>query len=822
MITLIVPLRLSTDRLYDEIERLDRIAASVPRERFEILVVDFGTPDDRIEELAAFQSRHPHVRIARTSSPEETFSVGAARDFGVTVATSPVVMFNDLDFICQTETYRQIADIAEERNLAEQAYDFLCVPTIFLTDAGTRNYLEQHARPGRATDRAIHQHALRNVRSDHFEHFSVGSSALLVNRHFYLMSGGHDRSFIGHGAEDFEFYNRLSHLGPRAPRPAKFADDIPIAAGKWEGFRSYFALYGMDLWMSGVSLVHLHHPRREQTDDSYRKSRDNFTLLKSKLQEFQKSQPHLRPLGDPHVKANALVLVEPSSMPARSLRSALPALGQFRMVPEQAFESPELLLEYIAEEAIDTVLFLNPYGNPHRLALYEAVRRARIKAIAFDRGCLPDSWFFDDAGFLGNSLHYAPEAWDQPLPDGERETVLDWMRNYAQAGVTLEANENRRSADHWKMELGIGDRKMIFVALQRPNDTATRFFAGPAGTYQNYIDWLAELVRKIDRRRYVVVLKKHPLESERPHFEGAKYVADSANIHDLIELADKVVVLNSGTGVVSLIMDKPVIVCGHAYYCWPGLAHQATSAESLLDLCTSDLTVDREAVARYVHHLKERFYSFGPSKYVEVPEAGGAARKICNRIDFSILKGLPKADVRLGNMPEWLRPGVFLSRGVGFNAAASNASTPAKPATAIPQPTAAALTRDLRPSLSLSGSASRSSDGVIKVTPGSAGHAVYGPYIRIDEGKYKVALDITAQATGLLGHLSSVKVEVAADGGNSVLASRKVPVVKLRNGGGHQELEFSVPGGGKKDLEVRVWTDGRNSLDIKGAQLLRD
>jgi tetratricopeptide (TPR) repeat protein len=179
-----------------------------------------------------------------------------------------------------------------------------------------------------------------------------------------------------------------------------------------------------------------------------------------------------------------------------------------------------------------------------------------------------------------------------------------------------------------------------------------------------FLKWIENLSRYIDRRKYIIVVKKHPLEVEHPDLGAVQYVPDTANVHDLIEACDKVVILNSGTGVLAIAMNKPVIVCGDAYYANSGLAYQANSEDDLVELVHSELATDPETGERFIHYLKEEFYSFGKSHYVEKKQLDGAVLKLCDRIDFEIIRGLPGSPVELGPVPNWIPPASFLFRGV--------------------------------------------------------------------------------------------------------------------------------------------------------------
>ena len=216
MITAIIPVRLSPQSLYDETTRIERIVSTIPPEAFDVLIVDYGTGAQRLGELAAIAAAHPHCSLHREETGDVPFSIGHARDLGVQHARHDVTMFHDLDFYCSRETYLRIAQQVRLREMATTGYDFFCVPTIFLTQEGTDLYLETtHTAGGDMADAMFHDYAQKG-RRQYFQHFALGSSATVMNRYYYLTTGGHDLSFTGHGAEDFEFYHRVARAAPSA------------------------------------------------------------------------------------------------------------------------------------------------------------------------------------------------------------------------------------------------------------------------------------------------------------------------------------------------------------------------------------------------------------------------------------------------------------------------------------------------------------------------------------------------------------------------------------------------------------------------------
>lgn len=671
MITAIIPVRLSPEPLYDEIERIERILSTIPDDLFDVLIVDYGTCEARRHELQNIARGFEHCSLYRHECGDGPFSIGHARDLGVQHAQHPVTMFHDLDFFCFEETYRKIAQQVALRGLATRGYDFFCVPTIFLTAVGTEKYFESAEEIGPSlTDLKFHDYA-QNGRRQYCQHFALGSSATVMNRYYYLSTGGHDLSFTGHGAEDFEFYHRVAKAAPKSARPKNYMKNVPDFFGHYEGFRAFFALYGQDIWNQGISMVHFHHPRRETVDKSYAKSKDNFELLKRRMMQHERGEFTPTPLADPRAgDRRTLALLDPTSSVFQGLRQAMPALGEVISIDGAEFETPDDMLAYYEEHKCDRILFLNPYGNAKRQAQYDAVRAKGVPYLTFDRGALPDSWFLDPGGFLGESDSYSPAVWNTPLDKTEDATISTWLEEFVESDNTLENNGQRDGVEYWRHVMGVGERKVIFVALQRPHDTATIHFSGAVGSTTVFGEWIEKMAQQLDGTKYVVVVKKHPLEDERLRLAGVTYAPDDAHIHDLIELAEKVVVINSGVGVLSLAFGKDVLCCGDAFYAHDGLAREVRHPDELVLRVQDDFKPDGEAVKRFLHHLVFKFYSFGKSRYREVMVSDGDRRKILTGLDFETLRVDAFPEVQLGTVPNQvpIKSYFMASTGIGSRA----------------------------------------------------------------------------------------------------------------------------------------------------------
>lgn len=650
LLTAIVPLRV-TEGLYEGTQRLSRILGTIPPGDFAVLVVDYGSPPPGAAAIADLCAHHQHASVVRVDCELEVFSIGRARDIGVQHATTPVIVFNDVDFIAPPSMYARIAQEARVRGMDRNAYPFFCVPVVFLSPQGTEHY---HALAGADDGRFAHafHSAVMEGRQAMYDFVTYGSPAMVVNRLHYLAIGGHDRRFLGHGAEDFDVLHRLARYHPRGPRPRNYLTDSKTnAITTYEGFRAYFALYGIDVFQRGIFLVHLWHPTRLM--DGYTRSARNFAVLRSAMDAFDTFRTQPVALADLASTTRTLLLVDPTSTVAGALRHAMPLMGRVTALAESTVTDAAAVIDFVRREAITHVGLLNPYGNDKRLAIYRELRRKGVAHWTFDRGALPDSWFFDPGGFNADSRTYEREAWDRPLADGQRATVMDYMRQLRASDATLERNGARLTGGHWRQALGLGARRVLFVPLQRPGDTVTRHFAGAAGSCATFLDWVQAAARQLDPMHWAVVVKKHPLEAERPQIEGAVLVPDDAHIHDLLELADCVLTMNSGTGVLAAAFGKPVIACSECFYGDSRFVWQAGGPDDILALLQGELRPDPQAVERFLYHLIARVYSFGATAYQERHARYGASTtSIVRDIRFSAIRGLTREPVLLGTPQE--------------------------------------------------------------------------------------------------------------------------------------------------------------------------
>ena len=262
LVTAIVPVRLQPKTVEDDLARIKRIGMTLPRDVFDLLIVDDGSScigSMQLKDLAAKIS----ARLVSTNASDVEFSIGRARDLGVNAARTPFVLFHDIDFLMDPASYLRLVDEIRLQDMWHNPFRFLALPGAYLSEEFTHQYLGLFdANRTSEAERLAWAALVRDDRSSVIN-FTMAISAILVRRSLLLAIGGHDQSFAGHGAEDFELMHRLAQYDPRPPLPSGYCYNLRSNQTRFfVGFRAYFALFGRALFDREICIKHLWHPPR--------------------------------------------------------------------------------------------------------------------------------------------------------------------------------------------------------------------------------------------------------------------------------------------------------------------------------------------------------------------------------------------------------------------------------------------------------------------------------------------------------------------------------------------------------------------------------
>lgn len=626
--------------------RVQDLCESFPkRPDIEFMIVDSGSIESASRACRQI-CEASGVTYLYHDSRGSTFAPGLARDYGVRHARGRAVTFLDIDLRVPGDFWDRLLVLMTAYGISRFKKRFFAIPALYLTEAATEEFVSSRAGDAKFTDVYLRW---MNGDTAAIQQMAPCSSVGIIDRLHYLSIGGHNPIFRGHGFEDFELYHRLVEEEGRLPRPRDyFHESRDWDSSAYRGFRSRLALLGRPAMLSNLFVVHLWHPRPKAL--SFYNSAKMATARKvwpDVFKDFDKTRNHPPALAPVEVEGDrTLVLGTPGSDSMRCMRDAYPFLGELIHINEADFTNEHLAFlerefaDLVRHQRITRVLFTNPYGNPKRLNIYRWCRANDVPFLVFERGALPESWFFDEKGFNADSASYRPENWDRSLSAEEDEKVADVIARFTTGHDALEKQGERIGGAALGTKLRVAGQRVLFVPLQRPSDSVMKYLAGAAGDAGRFIQTIDEAARHLKKMGWTVLCKRHPLETASPDLKHARYVPHDTNFMDLLELADAVALVNSGVGLHAMMMGKPCYIFGEAFYQFDGLNTRMETLDpgEISRRITAGGTVDMVRMRRFLHYLTQEFYSFGISRTFQRAEADGSLRTVTTAIDFYQLR----------------------------------------------------------------------------------------------------------------------------------------------------------------------------------------
>lgn len=621
LLTVIITMRAAHH--YDMVARLRyrQLDTRIP-EAIEFLVVDDGSDAtnasrirDTCQELGFTYIRH--------ESGKRHFCAPSARNIGAQAARTRYIMHEDVDLFPYPGFYADIIQEIRTNGLNEHSNRFLTVPCCYLSEPATAQALAGIV----SRSDIIQSHLLG---SGMVPVYLPASSVIAVDRYFFLSIGGYNEKFNGWGLEDLEYAYRLTRSADQfmAPEdPSHLVEGGYSTYSAYRGWRSQFRLHGDLLARKGIVIFHAHHPKDTEwrNPDAHRKNKELFA---AETRRFDRDHHNLPPLPAPE-GGRSLIFGRGTFAYNHAL---MPLWGNLEVIGYEAFAHRDIV-DYCRVNGINRVIFTNPYASEQRLRVYRQVRAAHIPFVVVERGALPDSMFIDDTGFCCESTRYRREHWPSELDADRLARVTDYIAEQTSSGLALERQGERMGKRAALHSLGIPDtKKVLFVPFQSRSDTTVNFFAGPIGSFDNFVSLVREVTTSLPKD-WTVIFKKHPLSSVKEEVPGAIDVGDM-HINDALEIADYVLLMNSGVGVLSAMFGKPVIHTAQAFYSDEGLNRSASTADDVLTLLAQGFAVDDDARFRFISYLLEDFYSFGKFTVKERRHTENAMLTITERIDY--------------------------------------------------------------------------------------------------------------------------------------------------------------------------------------------
>ncbi|HEB9416993.1 TPA: capsular biosynthesis protein [Campylobacter coli] len=613
LLSVIIPFGLSKERFYIKDRVIQKAYEFKSDNRVEYIFVEgYSSLENNLKYTI---EKKGHIYL-KDGSQKEYFSQGKCRNLGVSFANSSVVMFLDVDCYLSTKSLETILQLIAIKNISQNINEFLVLPVVYLSKEGSEFICTQEKD---FWDSLI-KNDLISGRRKWIKYFSLSSSSLILNKHKFLSLGGNNDEFIGHSYEDHDFFARLlfeTTFFQKMPKKLCY-DEGSWSIKEFKGFRAWFSLLGYEMVFHGVYMYHFYHDEPNQNNYMGNRSQNHrkFYYNLKNLKNY-----NISPLQDKiAINKNILLLCNNDKLILNSIRDVNVYLGKIQSKSENFFFNEDefeqnKFLNFIQDHYIENILFPNPYGNEKRLIIYKFVKSKGIKFICYDRGALPNSWFFDSTGFNYDSSIYKEEKWNKELSAFEISRCKEYIKEVLNGNSFLE-KQGKRNLENLKNILKIGNKKAVFIPLQVENDSVVKYFTYAPFEYNNFLNIINEIAKKL-KQTHIFVVKKHPLSCKinKLYYNSLVFVKDDTNIIDLLDICDVVLTLNSGIGVYAMMMNKPCINCANAFYSINQVNYRAINENELLNLLTSNLTVDYNRVVKFIHYLRNNVYSFGISKY---------------------------------------------------------------------------------------------------------------------------------------------------------------------------------------------------------------
>ena len=572
------------------------------------------------------------------------FSLAQCRNLGISFANSPVVMSLDVDYIITNESLRKILNLIENKGIDKNPNQFLILPCVFLNECGT--ILAQNKNFEAMQE--IFKDDLISGKREFIKFFMKASSSIVMNRFKFLELGGYDDSFVGWGSEDFDFLTRLLIS---CAYFEKIPNELEYFAKNWEfnefkGFRAWFSLASSESLYHSLFIFHLWHEEPFNQSKYYENRHKNAIKFNKTLKNYKNIFDGPCTLKDKSAKnVRFISFFTQNSNLYNSLRGIMPFVETFVDTKESYFFDEnekfdkKAFLEFYHQNNITHIFFQNSHASEQRLEIFKFAKEQGLKFIVYDRGALPDSWFFDDKGFNYDSSSYDENLWNKPLSKDQIIKTKEYIQDVLNNDNFLESQGIRNGATELRRKLGVKNKFIIFVPLQVAGDSVLKNFTYEPFLYENFLSIINELAINLAKQNIVFVAKKHPLSLsvDKKAYKNIKFAPDDTNLIDLIELCDMVLTLNSGVGVYAILANKPCVVCAGAFYRFDGLNLQAHNISDLkkhiLSIFNNEFKFDAQKALRFIYYLRYEFYSFGKSYYKKSMENGRFFTRVF-RIEF--------------------------------------------------------------------------------------------------------------------------------------------------------------------------------------------
>lgn len=238
-------------------------------------------------------------------------------------------------------------------------------------------------------------------------------------------------------------------------------------------------------------------------------------------------------------------------------------------------------------------------GSARHCQLLLALLKPGCRTVFFENGLLPNTTTFDPRGVNYNNSMPRTAA---------------FYRTYAEQQVVASAVPVKlvpRKPRIVGLESIKLPKRFVFIPFQDDRDTQVRLFSPWVDNMSALFSLGERLAAEFD---FTVVFKEHPSSRESyPELHQRCHervlFANGNSTQELIERSLFVVTLNSTVGIESLLLGKPVLTLGNAFFNIEGLVAHADSLGELLRLAGAypNWGLDEELRCSFLHYLQHQY-----------------------------------------------------------------------------------------------------------------------------------------------------------------------------------------------------------------------
>jgi hypothetical protein len=271
------------------------------------------------------------------------------------------------------------------------------------------------------------------------------------------------------------------------------------------------------------------------------------------------------------------------------------------VVCNKLFETFYNIKPFVSRDTLDIVIIWNIDTKKNR-EIFDYRKQKKLPVFCIERGCLPNTIYIDDNESIYKTDKFKRGLWNKPLCEKEHDLITNYIQQIKGQKCAVE----KQKIENISNINTKGFKQIIFCPLQRIDDTSITQYGGWVKSVDNFYSIMKKL--SIQYKDVLFLIKNHPTEILRNRYKDQtvnfKFV-DGYHVNDILELCDKVILINSGVGVFSMMYNKPCGILGQSFYRIRDVNLKINSESDITTFIENkSITVNEVVALCYLYYLK--------------------------------------------------------------------------------------------------------------------------------------------------------------------------------------------------------------------------